>query len=188
VLELETDKATIEVPSGVSGVIKEIMVKEGGRAEVGQVIFTVDADGAAPKAEPEPEEEKGEEKPAESEATPKPEPEPTPEPTLTPTPAPEPAPAAKKLDAAPAPAAPSVRRLARELGVDIHVVPGSGPGGRISQDDVKTYVKKLNTERAAAPIAVSTAAIAAAPLPDFTKFGEVESNEQCAQGHGPPYG
>ena len=181
VLELETDKATIEVPSSVSGVIEEIMVEEGGRAEVGQVIFTVDADGAAPKKEQESkaeeekeetEEKKTEEKVEEEEVKREPEPEPEPEPA--PTPAPEPA--AKKSDAAPAPApaAPSVRRLARELGVDIYAVPGSGPGGRISQDDVKAYVKKLNTERAATPAGVSAAAVAAAPLPDFAKFGEVE--------------
>ena len=181
VLELETDKATIEVPSSVSGVIEEIMVEEGGRAEVGQVIFTVDADGAAPKKEQESkaeeekaekeetEEKKTEEKIEKEEEEVKREPEPEPEPT--PTPAPEPA--AKKSDTAPAPAAPSVRRLARELGVDIHAVAGSGPGGRISQDDVKAYVKKLNTERASAP-AAGPAAAAAAPLPDFTKFGEVE--------------
>jgi len=179
VLELETDKATIEVPSGVSGVIKEIMVEEGGRAEVGQVIFTVDADGAAPekeqesKAEEEKEEteekKEGDEKEEEKVEEAKPEPETE----LEPAPTPSPEPTAKKSDTAPAPAAPSVRRLARELGVDIHTVPGNGPGGRISQDDVKAYVKKLNTERSAASTTVS-AAVEAAPLPDFTKFGEVE--------------
>jgi pyruvate dehydrogenase E2 component (dihydrolipoamide acetyltransferase) len=74
----------------------------------------------------------------------------------------------------PAPATPSVRRLARELGIDIYQVPGSGPGGRISQDDVKNYVRRLNTGQATVlPVAVSTA-VEAAPLPDFTKFGEVE--------------
>ncbi|MBN1220661.1 MAG: 2-oxo acid dehydrogenase subunit E2 [Anaerolineae bacterium] len=177
VLELETDKATIEVPSTVSGVVKEIFVKEGGQAEVGQVIFTVDAGGEAPAPKPEA---KAEPKPEpEPEAVPeKPEPEPEPEPAPpapeTPAAKPAPAPAAPAVTqpGRPAPAAPSVRRLARELGVDINVVPGSGPGGRISQDDVKAYVKKLNTERPA----VSTAApmAEAAPLPDFSKYGQVE--------------
>ncbi|MBN1992299.1 MAG: 2-oxo acid dehydrogenase subunit E2 [Anaerolineae bacterium] len=183
VLELETDKATIEVPSTVSGVVKEIFVKEGGQAQVGQVIFTVDADGKTPAPKPEPEA-KAEPEP-EPEPKPKPEPEPKPEPTPEkpqPEPAPPPpeTPAAKPAPAAPAakqpgrpaPAAPSVRRLARELGVDINVVPGSGPGGRISQDDVKNHVKKLNTERPAVSTAAPTAE--ATPLPDFSKYGQVE--------------
>ncbi len=179
VLELETDKATIEVPSTVSGVIKELMVEEGGRAEVGQVIFTVDADGAAPEKEPEPEAEAQPEEEPEPEVEEKPEPEaeeepekPRQEPAKKPEPESKPAPAKKPDSGKPAPAAPSVRRLARELGIDIHAVPGSGPGGRISQDDVKAYVKKLNTERPTATAAAPAAQ--AAPLPDFTKYGEVE--------------
>lgn len=170
VLELETDKATIEVPSTISGVVKEIMVQAGGRAEVGQVVFTVDADGAAlpPQAQPA----------AEPELQPEPKPMPVTEPTSKPEPKPAPeltpAPVVKKSEATPAPAAPSVRRLARELGIEIHSVPGSGPGGRISQDDVKAYVKKLNTERASAPVAAGGPVPAAAPLPDFTKFGKIE--------------
>jgi pyruvate dehydrogenase E2 component (dihydrolipoamide acetyltransferase) len=71
-----------------------------------------------------------------------------------------------------APATPSVRRLARELGVDINQVPGSGPGGRISMEDVKNYVRQLNVEaERARPV---TAEAPALPLPDFTKWGEVE--------------
>ena len=64
-------------------------------------------------------------------------------------------------------AAPSVRRYARELGVDIGDVPGTGPGGRIGQDDVKEHVKTLLSQPGGARIA-------AAPLPDFTKWGEVD--------------
>ncbi|MGE3176806.1 MAG: 2-oxo acid dehydrogenase subunit E2, partial [Vicinamibacterales bacterium] len=72
-----------------------------------------------------------------------------------------------------APAAPSVRRLARELGVDINAVPGSGPEGRISIDDVKAHAKRLLTEpsRSGPPAA---AAPAGEPLPDFSRWGEVE--------------
>jgi pyruvate dehydrogenase E2 component (dihydrolipoamide acetyltransferase) len=182
VLELETDKATVEVPSPVSGVVKEIFVKEGEQAQVGQVILTVEAAGAEPAPKPEPA------------AKAKPEPAPPPEkaeptaqseavtgprlvvepgdgktaPEVSPRPAVAPRP---ETPGQPAPAAPSVRRLARELGVDINQVPGSGPGGRISTDDVKNYVRRLNTEGhpAAAPAATETA-----PLPDFTKWGEVE--------------
>jgi len=71
-----------------------------------------------------------------------------------------------------APAAPSVRRIARELGVDIKKVAGSGLDGRISMDDVKGYVKKLNEEREAAPS--SGFGIRQEPPPDFTRFGSVE--------------
>jgi pyruvate dehydrogenase E2 component (dihydrolipoamide acetyltransferase) len=72
-----------------------------------------------------------------------------------------------------APAAPSVRRLARELGVDINSVPGSGPNGRISQDDVKVHVRQLNTGRAAAPV-IAPLAAAGISLPDFSKWGQIE--------------
>ncbi len=69
----------------------------------------------------------------------------------------------------PAPAAPSVRRMARELGVDINEVPGSGPGGRISVDDVKAHAKRI-VESASQ----GGAAAKAVPLPDFSRFGEIE--------------
>jgi len=68
----------------------------------------------------------------------------------------------------PAPAAPSVRRMARELGVDINHVPGNGPGGRIAIDDVKAYAKKLLSA------AASGAPAAGLPLPDFSRWGEIE--------------
>ena len=69
----------------------------------------------------------------------------------------------------PAPAAPSVRRLAREIGIDIHQVAGSGTGGRISIEDVKKHAKRLNTDRPSAP-----AGVPSIPLPDFAKWGEIE--------------
>jgi pyruvate dehydrogenase E2 component (dihydrolipoamide acetyltransferase) len=72
----------------------------------------------------------------------------------------------------PAPAAPSVRRLARELGVDINVVRGSGPRGRISMEDVKTHVKAVMKSVAAG--AAPMHGVAAPPLPDFSKWGAVE--------------
>ena len=67
-----------------------------------------------------------------------------------------------------APAAPSVRKLAREIGIDVNQVTGSGPGGRISIEDVKRHAKRLNTERPATPAAVPVS------LPDFAKWGEIE--------------
>ena len=185
ILELETDKATIEVPSNVSGTIKEIKIKQGERVKVGQVVLTFDngaapaaAKDAAPKTEPQKEGEPA----AKSAAAPAAEPEPSPEP------APETkkrgevvdisraarnAPAAPpQSDAEPqgpaAPAAPSVRRLARELGVEIRRVTGSGPGGRISVDDVQAFVRTALAGGGGVP------ASAPSSLPDFSKWGEVE--------------
>ncbi|WP_456442404.1 2-oxo acid dehydrogenase subunit E2, partial [Caldithrix abyssi] len=71
-----------------------------------------------------------------------------------------------------APAAPSVRRFAREIGIDINQVPGTGPGGRISIEDVKAYSKMLNKQRALQAGVAS--GVQAEPLPDFAKWGETE--------------
>ena len=170
VIELETDKAVIEIPSSVSGRIKEILVKEGGRASVGQPILTVDADSVpAPEAESEPvdaPEGSTEQPPAETRTEPpaagsQSEP-PAAGPSIT-------LPAQGKS----VPAAPSVRRLAREIGVDISLVSGSGPGGRISQEDVKAYSRKLNAGGAVHPAAEGPG-MTGAPLPDFSQWGAVE--------------
>ena len=172
VIELETDKAVIEVPSSIDGTITEILVQQGDTIAVGQPILEVDA-GEAPAVE---------------EASPAPEPAPAPVPQEpatapvveeapnTPSSATAPIGAAPVIEEAPpapistdgpVPAAPSTRRLAREIGVDIAQVQGTGPGGRISIDDVKAHSKKLHTARGAAPAA-------AAPLPDFSQWGTVE--------------
>ena len=152
VMELETDKAVVEVPSSVNGVVKEVRVRQGEKIKVGQVIFTLES-GAAPvaaKVRHEPVEHvsgqhaarlafqaaiKAEGK-TEEQALPPDQPAAVSHATAFSIPI--------QLDKVagtshgePVPAAPHVRRLARELGVDIHVVPGSGPGGRISEDDVK---------------------------------------------------
>jgi pyruvate dehydrogenase E2 component (dihydrolipoyllysine-residue acetyltransferase) len=189
VVELETDKAVVEVPSDVTGVVKEIQVKEGQKVKVGQVIFTLEggAPAATPKAaKPQPVEHtdgthearlsfqaalKAEGK-EEHEALPPDLPTqalPTfemPE-QLVKTAGPE--------HRAPIAAAPNVRRLARELGVDIYEVKGSGPGGRISQDDVKGHAKGMIT---AIPSLVASkpggGVIAQPELPDFGKWGKVE--------------
>ena len=180
VLELETDKATIEVPSSVAGQVKDIKVKVGDKVGVGQVILTTvaaaNADPAsAPAAEPE--------KATAPAAPPKAE-----KPARAPAPKPAAAPiAAGKVVAitrgsrpaepvAPelpvAPAAPSVRRMARELGVDINQVAGAGADGRISIEDVTAHTKRL-VASATAPRAEG-GAIAATPLPDFSRWGEIE--------------
>src|SRR6266446_10477331 len=155
VMELETDKAVVEVPSTVSGVVREVKVKEGQKVKVGEVIFTLKGGAVAP-AEParrhEPVEHVSGQQAArlafqlamraegktEEEALPPDQPQAaTPDFTM-------PVQLAKVAGTEhrdPAPAAPHVRRLAREIGVDIHSVAGSGPGGRISEDDVKLCAK-----------------------------------------------
>ena len=238
ILELETDKATIEVPSNVNGTVQEVKVKPGDKVKVGQVVLTL-GDGAAaaapaaaakgegakedqPAAKADEKSARGTkaggkaaaEEPAASKgaATAKPQPSGaaedgglsqavTPERTdedggdraaadggdtqprqkprgevvdinrgvrgaQAPPPAAEPEAAAGPT----APAAPSVRRLARELGVDIARVPGSGPDGRISTDDVQLFVRTAMANIASG----GGAAAPVVPLPDFSKWGEVE--------------
>ncbi|HRZ11277.1 MAG TPA: 2-oxo acid dehydrogenase subunit E2 [Kiritimatiellia bacterium] len=158
VLEMETDKAVVEVPAGLAGRVAEIHVKAGDKAEIGRLILTLDSE--ATPATPAP-------APAKAPAAPplpaKPRPVPVaPPPALAPTTAP----AAGRVPVA---AAPSVRKFAREIGIDIQQVPGSGDGGRITEEDVKRFAKELNTSRPQ----VATGP-AAPPLPDFTRWGEVE--------------
>ncbi len=187
VMELETDKAVVEVPSSISGVVKEVRVKQGEKIKVGQVIFTLEG-AAAPQPE------RPKHVPVEHvsgqqgarlafqaaiQAEGK-----TEEQALPPDP-PQPLPAGFAMPAQlgkvagtergePIPAAPHVRRLAREIGIDIHDVKGTGPGGRISEDDVKAHSKSLLASVAAAAQAPRGAQFAQPELPDFTKWGKVE--------------
>jgi pyruvate dehydrogenase E2 component (dihydrolipoamide acetyltransferase) len=187
VMELETDKAVVEVPSSISGVIKEIRVKPGEKIKVGQVIFTLEGAAAPqldrPKHVPV-EHVSGQhgarlafqaaiqaEGKTEEQALPPDQPQSLP-PAFT-----MPAQLEKVAGTEhrePVPAAPHVRRLARELGIEIHDVKGTGPGGRISEDDVKAYSKSLLTSVVAAAQAPRGAQFAQPELPDFTKWGKVE--------------
>jgi len=188
VMELETDKAVVEVPSSVTGTVKEIQVKEGQKVKVGQVIFTLEGGASAQpeKAKHAPVEHISEQHEArlsvqaaiQAEGK-------TPAQVFLPD---QPQPSAPKTFAmpeqlgkvagtehrAPAPAAPHVRRLAREVGVDIYEVKGSGPGGRISEGDVKARAKSLLTSVAASAQSSQGRHFAQPELPDFTKFGKVE--------------
>ena len=187
VMELETDKAVVEVPSSVSGVVKEIYVKEGDKVKVGQIIFTLEgALSAAPdRRASEPVEHVSGQQAARlafhlaMKAEGK-----TEEQALPPDQPLQPLPAftmpvqlgkvAGTEQREPVPAAPHVRRLARELGLDIYNIPGSGPGGRISEDDVKAFAKAALTAAVAAVRAPQAARFAEPELPDFTKWGKVE--------------
>jgi pyruvate dehydrogenase E2 component (dihydrolipoamide acetyltransferase) len=229
VIELETEKATVEVPSSVAGVVKDIRVKPGDKVQVGAVILTVDENGSgSPKpAEPaqagaggatpaEPPEDAAP-NPRQPQGEPKPDQQPSddqqkppadqkvvsmpraarPEPAAAPRPAeatraaeppkatepPKPAAASAAAGGPPpvdrgpaAPASPGVRRLAREIGADINEVQGTGPDGRISEEDVKEYARRILTSvpRGAAAPRPAAGVPGATPLPDFTRWGEVE--------------
>ena len=188
VMELETDKAVVEVPSSVSGVVKEIQVKEGEKIKVGQVIFTLE--GGAPPAQPA----RPQTAPVEHvsgqhgarlafQAAIRAEGK-TEEQALPPDQPHAGVPAfsmpaqlgkvAGTEQRQPVPAAPHVRRLAREVGVDIYEVKGTGPGGRISEDDVKGQAKALLSATAATTATPRAGHFAQPQLPDFAKWGKIE--------------
>ena len=186
VMELETDKAVVEVPSSVSGVVKEVRVKEGEKVKVGQVIFTLEGGAVSQPARPRPapvEHLSGQQAArlafqAAIQAEGKTEEQALP-PDLPQASVPSfsmPAQLGKVAGTEhgePIPAAPHVRRLARELGVDIRLVTGSGPGGRISEDDVKLHAKAMLASAAVvqAPVAGHFTPPA---LPDFSKWGTIQ--------------
>ena len=178
VLELETDKAVLEVPSPAAGIVQAVHVSIGQEVPVGGLILTLDttAPATAPAAAP------AKQAPA---AAPTPAPAADPgESTLTEYP---PMPAADKAPATPAAptpsaaanvtASPSVRRLAREIGVDLAAVAAQNPGSRLTENDVKAFARdQNNTGSAAAPTSPSRkAAESAAPLDDadFAKWGDI---------------
>jgi pyruvate dehydrogenase E2 component (dihydrolipoamide acetyltransferase) len=177
VMEIETDKAVVEVPSSVSGVVKDVQVSPGQKIKVGQLIFTL-LNGATSRQKSVSHNQETRfafqaaiqsEGKTEEEALPPDQPKAAPVATFS---------MPLDLDRAagvdhrgPVPAAPHVRRLARELGVDIHNVAGSGPGGRISEDDVKAYTKSLVVSGTGTAIPTHLKQPA---LPDFSKWGKIE--------------
>ena len=139
IAEMMTDKATVEVPSPSAGVVKELKAKEGDVISVGQVLIVVDADGAGAEAP------KAATAPAPAPAKPAPASAPAAaamKPASAPAPQAMAAKPANGMDVYPPPAAaktlatPATRRLAREMGVDINNVHGSGVAGRVTRDDV----------------------------------------------------
>ncbi len=182
--EMESDKASFELPSEVAGVVKEVKVSEGDEVKVGQVMFVIDEEAAGSdkkekKEEPEKKEEKAEKKEdskdqqeedtseqKEEESSEKD--EQSQEKQSAPAAsfvAEEPAKSASHVAASPA-----VRRLAREIGVDLTRVKGSGPADRVTEEDVKAFAKQLIQQKSAS----AGGGIADDfQLPDFSKYGEI---------------
>jgi pyruvate dehydrogenase E2 component (dihydrolipoamide acetyltransferase) len=158
ILEVETDKAAVEIPSPITGTVREIRVKPGEVVKVGQVMMTF-AEAGEPRAA---------DRPA-----------PRTEEALEAAPPPAAAPPGRRPG--PVPASPATRRLARELGVDLAQVPPSGPEGRVSAEDVRAFAARPRVEDAAAPgpPAAASQGLPAPPaaspaLPDFGRWGPVE--------------
>jgi pyruvate dehydrogenase E2 component (dihydrolipoamide acetyltransferase) len=175
-LTVESDKASMEIPSSHAGVVKEVKVKVGDKVAMGSIVFVVEATGGPVGAAAAP-----------TSAAPSPATAAAPAPS--PAAAPSPAPAA----AAPASqgsvqtsklahASPSIRKFARELGVDLGKVPGSGAKGRITQLDVQNFVKGVMAGTVAAPSGAAGGSVGGGgnfsvlpwPSLDFSKFGETE--------------
>lgn len=179
VITIESDKAMMEIPSSLSGTIKEMKVKVGDKVSEGSVIALIESSDAGAEENEKPAEKAAESKPAEKEkpaaAESKPAPTPTvanPEPERTET-----LPYAPDTGSAkkPSHASPSVRQFARELGVPLAAVVGSGQKGRITKEDVQNFVKQVMN--APAPKAAEGAGIPSVPVINFEQFGEIESKE-----------
>ncbi len=166
-LTLESDKATMEVPAPVAGIVKELKVKVGDKVSEGVLVMTLEG-AAAPVAE-----KKSAAAPVAAPVATAPKPAPG---AAAPRAAPSPMPAPVAIDevaARSAHASPSVRRFARELGVDVSRVPGSGPKNRILREDVQAFVKAA----LARPAGGGGLGFNLPPMPqiDFAKFGAVET-------------
>ena len=181
ILEVETDKAAVELPSPFTGKVTRIYVKKGDLVHVGDLMISFDGEA---EAQPEAKQEEEKPQPAQQEERPAAAPQARPQTEL-------PAPAAR--GSGPVPAAPSTRRLARELGVDLHKVPGSGPAGRVLASDVRAFAESGGPAtppepQAAAGLSQSqteeggraleaplfNSVLQAPELPDFSQWGAVE--------------
>lgn len=169
---VESDKATVEVPSTVAGVVKAIHLQAGQQVSQGMLLATIEAEAQAPAAAPAA---KAEVAPAPQAAAPK---AAAPAPTQAVS---APASGSDKLtkeqeaENAKVYAGPAVRKLARELGVILSQVKTSGEHGRVVKEDIFAYVKSRLTAPQAAPVAAAAPAVSGLPkLPDFTAFGGVE--------------
>jgi pyruvate dehydrogenase E2 component (dihydrolipoamide acetyltransferase) len=177
IVTLESDKATMEVPADVAGVIKELRVKLNDKVSMGSVVAIIEA-AVAGTASPAPAPSPVAAAPAAAPAV-----APAPAPVIAPAPAPAPIVASTmsaSTDQSKAHASPSVRKFARELGVDLNRVSATGPKNRILQEDVQGFVKGVMSGSQSAGAGASSgdgAALGLLPWPkvDFAKFGAIES-------------
>lgn len=168
-LTLESDKATMDIPAPFAGTVKRVLVKTGDKVSTGTPIVELEGADAAPAA------------PA---AAVPPPPSAAAAPTLALGPAtdapsappPAPPPDAASEGGGHVYASPAMRRLARELGVDLHVVKGSGRKGRVQREDIVAHVKRaLETQRSSPPSAGGGFALPPGPVVDFSKFGPTDT-------------
>ena len=194
-ITLESDKATMDVPSPVAGTVKEVKVKLGDKVNEGTLILLIEASAAVQAPAPAPKAESASvvAGPAVAPAPTIPEPPPPvaaavqtaagaapPTATIAILPPavhiPSPAEIVTELDGIKPHASPSVRRFARELGVDVTQVKGTGPKGRITQQDVQAFVKGVMSGGAVQPAPSFGGGLNLLPWPqvDFAKFGPIE--------------
>jgi pyruvate dehydrogenase E2 component (dihydrolipoamide acetyltransferase) len=184
-ITLESDKASMDIPAPFSGTVKEVKIKVGDKAAQGTLILTLESSDADSPPAAKPAEEAKSAAPAKVEEAPKaviPEPSrPSPEPpkVIQPAATPNPIGASPIVASSKAShASPSVRKFARELGVNLALVQGTGPKNRIMQSDVQAFVKgELAKPRTENMGAGAGAALSALPMPviDFSQFGEIET-------------
>ncbi len=188
-LEVQADKAALEVPSPVAGRVSKILVKPGDQIAIGQVYCVIESGNGEALAAPATKAEPATARAPEPSAPPKKEPAPVapsrPAPSVTPLhkaqqpvierPSPAPPPAAERI----VPAGPATRRLARELGVDLRQVRGTGRHGRVVEEDIKEYVRQLASGAGAAMQAVGPG-VQPPPLPNFEDWGPIEAQPLSA--------
>ena len=165
-ITLESDKASMEIPSPVSGEVVEVLVRLDAEVGTGDLIFKVKVAQAAAVSGQEPTVEVAAPEPDSAAA-------PIPKPSAAVSVAPTTAPPADKRKKSAVHAGPAVRKLAREFGVDLGLVTATGPHKRVMKEDVHAYVQSVLTKQSSASTE-SGSAIPAVPEVDFTRFGEIE--------------
>jgi pyruvate dehydrogenase E2 component (dihydrolipoyllysine-residue acetyltransferase) len=178
-ITLESDKATMDVPSPAAGAVADVLVKVGDQVSEGTPIVMLQPGDGALTAPPslveqqEPPPEAAQPSAPAAAAAPAPTAAaPTPPPAAAPAPA---APAAAPSDVAGAHAGPSVRRMAREFGIDLNAITGTGPKGRITKDDLLGFLRGPDQAPAPAAAPAGGMGIPEIPAQDFSKFGPVET-------------
>ena len=175
IAEIETDKAVVEFESTAAGVLSKVLVQEGTSVPVGDPIGIVGAAGEEVAAEDD-----ADEPAAEAESVPVAETAPPPAEPIEPAPAPEPPQAkAQVLDAGEFRASPVARRIAQERGIDLSQVPGTGPGGRITREDVLSFEPPAASEEAPAAEVPEEGPVA--EVPEETLTAEVAEEEPTAE-------